>query len=463
MSLKTKIAGKKRKLLSFVMALVCAISACIPVSYATEEDKSLDELNQRYEELEKDIQENQEKLEDVEQDIKTNEQKLDDLNGQIDKIEEQLDLLNESIDILNGDIDDLQGNIDLTTEDINEINAQIASLEAQQAATETLMEETKELLLARIRENYMSGGSGSTLELLLTSDDISSFFARKELVTRVSENDNELIAELSEKLIKLEELKKQSEEQKAQLEAKKTELDTQMTSLNAKQNDLQSSKDAQQNKKNSATSKKNEVKYLLEDLDKDSEEYKAAIKRQEKERAALEAEIEEVIKAQGSTENDVPDEEYNNDGEMMWPVKGKTTVTAGYPSYSDGSPHWGIDICVVGATGGTRDENGKSYSYGQPYYAAQGGEVIHAYNDGNWNSGFGNYCIIDHGDGKHTLYAHSKRLLVKKGDIVQKGQQIGEIGDTGNTTGPHLHFEVRIKKADGSVSRVNPLNYVSKP
>lgn len=459
----TKRINKKNKLLCFVMALVCVISACIPVSFAVEEEKSLEELNQRYEEIEKDIQENQEKLDEVEEDIKTNEQKLSDLNSQIDSIEEQIDLLDESIGILNGDIDELQGNIDVTTEDINAINARIAELESQQAATETLMEETKELLLARIRENYMSGGSGSTLELLLTSDDISSFFARKELVTRVSENDKELITELSEKLVELEELHKQSEEQKTQLEAKKKELDGQMTSLTNKQDDLQSSMDAQKEKKSSATSKKNEVKYLLEDLDKDSDEYKAAIKRQEAERAALEAEIEEAIKSQGSTENDVPDEVYNNDGEMMWPVKGKTTVTAGYPSYSDGSPHWGIDICVVGATGGTRDESGKSYSYGQPYYAAQGGEVILAKNDGNWNSGFGNYCIIDHGDGKHTLYAHSKRLLVSEGDIVQKGQQIGEIGDTGNTTGPHLHFEVRIKKADGSVNRVNPLNYVSKP
>ena len=459
----TKRINKKPRLLCFVMALVCAISACIPVSFAVEDEKSLEELNQRYEELEKDIQENQEKLDEVQQDIKTNEQKLSDLNDQIDSIDEQIDLLDESIGILNGDIDDLQGDINVTTSDISELNAQIAELEAQQAETQILMDDTRELLLARIRENYMSGGSGSTLELLLTSDDISSFFARKELVTRVSENDKELITELTEKLAELEELQKQSEEQKTQLEAKKSELDTQMVSLTDKQDDLQSSKDAQKDKKSSVTSKKNEVKYLLEDLDKDSDEYKAAIKRQEKERAALEAEIEAVIKAQGSTENDVPKEEYNNDGEMMWPVKGKTTVTAGYPSYSDGSPHWGIDICVVGATGGTRDENGKSYSYGEPYYAAQGGEVILAKNDGNWNSGFGNYCIIDHGDGKHTLYAHSKRLLVSEGDIVQKGEKIGEIGDTGNTTGPHLHFEVRIKKSDGSVSRVNPLNYVSKP
>lgn len=451
MSLKTKKLCSKKRLLSFLMALVCVISSYFPIAFADEE-KSLEELQNRYEEIEKDIQENQEKLDEVQADIKTNEQKLDELNGQIDSIEEQIGLLDESIEILNGDIDDLQGDIDVTTEDINKINLQIADIEAQMASTETLMEETKELLLARIRENYMSGGNGSTLELLLSSGDISSFFARKELVTRVSERDNELIADLSDKLVELAELQKENEAQKAQLEGKRAELDTQMNSLTDKQDDLESSLDSQKKKKNNVTGKKDEVKYLLEDLDKDSDAYKAAIKRQEKERAELEAEIENAIKSQGSTENDVPDEEFNNDGNMIWPVPGSTRLTATYPSYSDGSPHWGIDIVRTDVT-----------TKGSPFRAAQGGEVILAKNDGNWNSGFGNYCIIDHGDGKHTLYAHAQRLQVSEGDVVQKGQQIGLIGDTGNTTGPHLHFEVRIKKSDGSVSRVNPLNYVSKP
>ena len=426
-------------------------SSCLSVAFAQEE-KSLEELQNRYEEIEKDIQENQEKLDEVEQDTKTNEQKLNELNSQIDDIEEQIGLLDESIGILNDDIDDLQGDINVTTNNINKINVRISEIEAQMISTETLMEDTKELLLARIRENYMSGGNGSTLELLMTSGDISSFFARKELVTRVTERDNELIAQLSEKLVVLADLQTQSETQKAELESKRSELDVQMTSLTDKQDDLETSLNNQKNKKNNVTDKKNEVKYLLDDLDKDSDAYKAAIKRQEQERAKLEAEIEAVIKSQGSTENDVPKEEFNNDGNMIWPVPGATRLTATYPAYSDGSAHWGIDIVRTDVT-----------TKGSPFRAAQGGKVILAKNDGNWNYGFGNYCIIDHGDGKHTLYAHAQRLQVSEGDVVQKGEQIGLIGDTGNTTGPHLHFEVRINKSDGSVSRVNPLNYVSKP
>ncbi len=439
-----------KKLLCLLMALVCVFSSCLTVALA--EEKTLEELQKEYEEIENEIKENQEKLDEVQHDIKTNEQKLNELNSQIDNIDEQIDLLDESIEILNGDIGKLQGDIKVTTEDINKINLQIAEIEAQMASTETLMEETKNLLLARIRENYMSGGNGSTIELLMSSGDISSFFMRKELVARVSERDNELIAELAQKLVELDELQKENEAQKASLESKKSELDVQMASLTDKQEDLESSLDNQKQKKDTVSGKKDEVKYLLEDLDKDSDAYKAAIKRQKKERAQLEAEIENVIKSQGSTENDAPAEEFNNDGKMIWPVPGSTRITATYPSYSNGDPHWGIDIVRTDVT-----------TKGSPFRAAQGGEVILAKNDGNWNYGFGNYCIIDHGDGKHTLYAHAQRLQVKVGDVVQKGQQIGLIGDTGNTTGPHLHFEVRIKKADGSVSRVNPLNYVSKP
>lgn len=409
-------------------------------------------MQNRYEELEKDIEKNEQALAQVQQDIKTNEKKAENISNQIEKIEEQIDLLDESIDILNGDISDLQSSIDVTTNDIESINSQISEIELQIEQTDALMAQTREMLLARIRENYMAGGTGSTLELLLSSGDISSFFARKELVTSVSENDAQLVNDLADKINELNDLQKELEEKKTTLEEKKTELDTQMDSLNERENELESSKAAQNSKKSDATEKYDELKYIINELDKDSDVYKKTIKRQQAEREALEAEIDEYIRQHGSSQGDIPDEEYENDGDMMWPVKGDTRITAGYPAYSDGSPHWGIDI--VKSDGNTR---------GQPFYAAQGGEVIIAKNDGNWNSGFGNYCVIDHGDGTQTLYAHSDNILVSVGQVVKKGEKIGIIGATGNVTGPHLHFEVRVKKADGSVSRVNPLNYVSKP
>ena len=451
-SLKTKKTNTGKKLICFVLSLVCAFSVIMPYySPLASADETLEDLESKYEEIENRIEQNEKELANVQSNIKTNENKLEDLESQIGDINEQIDLLDEKMGLLNEDIDSLNESIDLTTGDINKINGQIADIETQVAETEALMTSTREMLLARIRESYMSG-EASTLELLFTSGDLATFFARKELVTRVSEEDSKLIEGLTEKIAQLDELHAQLETQKTELEDKKAKLDSQMNTLNERQSDLESSISTQQGKMSEATKKQDEVKYLLTELDKDSEAYKKTIARQRKEREALEAQIDEYIRQHGSTQGDTPDEEYNNDGSMLWPVAGQTRLTATYPAYSDGSPHWGIDI--VKSDGNTR---------GQPFRAAQGGEVIIAKNDGNWNSGFGNYCVVDHGDGTQTLYAHSDGLVVKEGQIVKKGEKLGAIGATGNVTGPHLHFEVRVKKADGSVSRVNPLNYVSKP
>lgn len=145
-------------------------------------------------------------------------------------------------------------------------------------------------------------------------------------------------------------------------------------------------------------------------------------------------------------------------GSMLWPVAHKSEVVEGFPRYSSGGSHHGVDIFVIGNDGSNRDGNGNSLSYGKPFRAAQSGVVVEAANNGKYNTGFGNYCVIDHGDGTQTLYAHAKCVYVSVGDTVKQGQTIGEIGGTGNTTAPHLHFEVRVYG-----ERVNPLNYVSEP
>jgi murein DD-endopeptidase MepM/ murein hydrolase activator NlpD len=90
---------------------------------------------------------------------------------------------------------------------------------------------------------------------------------------------------------------------------------------------------------------------------------------------------------------------------------------------------------------------------GAPVTAADGGYVAVA--AGGWNAGYGNHVIIDHGNGFVTLYAHLNSIFVKPGESVASGQQIGSVGNTGNSTGPHLHFELRYQ----GVPR-NPLNYL---
>lgn len=123
-------------------------------------------------------------------------------------------------------------------------------------------------------------------------------------------------------------------------------------------------------------------------------------------------------------------------GNMLWPVPICHNMSRGY-----GGRHMGLDIC-----------NGPVTVRNKPAVAADGGTVISA----GWNSGGYGYCVkIQHSNGLCTLYAHLNAVSVVKGQQVSRGQQVGLIGSTGNSSGPHLHFEV-IKNG----VRVNPLNYV---
>ena len=125
-------------------------------------------------------------------------------------------------------------------------------------------------------------------------------------------------------------------------------------------------------------------------------------------------------------------------GAFMWPLPHTHNITSEM-GWRWGRMHNGIDI----AGGG---------DYGMPFVAADGGEVIWAGNDGG---GYGNYVMIDHGNGYMTVYGHASELNCYAGQTVSQGDVIGFVGSTGNSTGPHLHFEIRY---NGEYQ--DPLNYV---
>lgn len=124
---------------------------------------------------------------------------------------------------------------------------------------------------------------------------------------------------------------------------------------------------------------------------------------------------------------------------FIWPLPHTHNITS-YNEWRWGRMHNGIDIA-----GGD--------DYGQPFIASDSGTVIWSGNDGG---GYGNYVMIDHGNGYMTVYGHASELNCSTGDYVDQGDVIGFVGSTGNSTGPHLHFEIRY---DGEYQ--NPLNYVS--
>lgn len=419
-------------------------------------EKSLSDLKNEYNKLDAEIEENEKKLNEITNSINTNEDKLELLNSQISAIKRQISILQDRIDELNYDIKATDNEIAQLTADIALLDVQITDTQQKIDESKATMESTEGQVLGRLRAAYMSG-EASSLEILFSSADLSTFFTRKELIERVTENDRDLIEELRIKSIALEELEHSLGEQKETHAAKKADLDTKRVELVANKRELDADMQTQKGKQSSLSSKSAEVEQIISQLDQNSDAYQKQLEIQRREREEIEKQIDDYIRQHGSSKGDIPDKIYNNDGKMTWPVPYENTyISAGYPTYPSGGAHWGIDIVV-------RDSDGTNISNGKTICAAQGGEVIYASPNDGGNNSFGNYLIIDHGDGVMTLYAHCKRIVVSKGDIVKKGQKVAEIGLTGNTTGYHLHFEVRIKQADGTVSRVQPLNYVSKP
>jgi murein DD-endopeptidase MepM/ murein hydrolase activator NlpD len=118
---------------------------------------------------------------------------------------------------------------------------------------------------------------------------------------------------------------------------------------------------------------------------------------------------------------------------FVWPVDGPITSSFGLRW---GRMHEGIDIGV---------------GFGTPIRAAAAGTVIHA----GWLGGYGNLVVVDHGGGLSTAYGHQQEIYVSSGQQVDQGTVLGEVGSTGNSTGPHLHFEVRVNG-----SAIDPLGYL---
>ena len=175
---------------------------------------------------------------------------------------------------------------------------------------------------------------------------------------------------------------------------------------------------------------------------------KAMIDKLEEQEAAMEMESEriaELIRQNGgsvSTDSSSGSSvSLYNGGKMLWPSAASRYISSYFgmrlhPIYGYYRMHNGIDIAAAGGTN---------------ILAAESGRVI----ESTYNSGYGNYIVIYHGNGYSTLYAHASKRIAKVGDYVSRGQVIALVGTTGNSTGNHLHFEVRV---DGNP--VNPLNYL---
>ena len=315
----------------------------------------------------------------------------------------------------------------LLTQQLNAINAEIANIDAQisyydgeiaqkeeeRKEAEAREAEQYELFCQRVRM-MEEQGTVSYWSILFDSSDFSDLLDRIADVDAVMAYDNEVMD---------------------QLIATREELERLQGELESARAEEQAAKEQQEAKKAEQQAKVAEAQALLDQINADVAEVNRQLDAEDAAAANLQAEI---AKKQKQLEEERKQQNVTlppTGSGYQWPLPSSClTLTSAFgyrihPISGQPHSHTGIDVSAAGGT---------------PIYAAKGGQVIMSeYGSGvNWS--YGNFVVIDHGDGTTTLYAHMSSRAVSEGELVQQGQTIGAVGTTGNVKGAHLHFEVRI-------------------
>ena len=410
------------RLIALLSAL--ALTVCLSGSYATTTTvvaaTTLDQLESQLKDLQAQEKEIKSELNAAGSDLSASKKRKELLESQIANATAQIALLDERIAANEQDLAAKQEEIDSTVMLIEAMNGSIVY--------------THEQLGERLR-TIAKTGNLSAIQRLLNTDNYEEYLLKSKAAECISKRDQELIDQLTEELEELEIAKAELEVQQQELAAQKAELDKLKEQADAKKKELDVLCAAVQT----------EIRNLQNTVDGYNSELKAVQKKIEE----ADAEIERIIKESQSTGK------YDQDM-MYWPVPAVRNISS-YFGPRWGTQHRGIDI-----------SEGVVPVYGQNIYAAADGVVLKVNYTSSWGSGWSygyGYCVlIDHGvDSKGrkvtTMYAHCSKINsnIREGAKVIGGETIlGKVGKTGDVTGPHLHFEVRL---DGE--RVNPYpNYV---
>ena len=435
---------KTKRIISLLLALLMFFTVVGTEVYAATKE----ELENKIEQLDGQIAANKNKLNALKGKKEKQKEYLETLEKQLDTVEEKATSLQVQVNTLDKSISKLDKQINTLSKDIKKTKKQIKKAEDDIVTMEETIENTSDRMAEKLRASYMKG-SESTLQILMGADSLASFMTRLEMMKRTSEKDKKDIEDFRDTVVSLKDTRKQLISDKKALDEKREErkeskekLVTERSALKKKQKEYNSTVSQLENQYD-------EVEDYVKELDKSSAAYESYIKKLEKEKKAADAEIDRILKEyyQNQPTGGNANGSYDTSSSWAWPLGSASCYISshyGYrnPSISGWGFHGGTDI-----TGGG--------IHGKPVYATKAGKVITAVTS---STGYGIYVLIDHGNGYSSLYAHMSARYVNTGDTVKKGQMIGRVGSTGNSTGPHLHFEIRVYG-----EKKNPMNYVKKP
>jgi len=350
----------------------------------------------------------------------------------LDQTEQKLDRANQKRGVLSNEIEALNGRI-------RTIETQVAALRVEERAAEKRLADKQaelDVAVGELKEAYgelrllakklkvsldtlrsrlvaiYESGTTEVSDLVFASEDYGDLIERSEYIEQIQSSDEKLVARVRDlrdrqkKLVlKLKTVKERIEKVRDQIAEEEQALEVARSAVQARESNLI----AARGQRNAALSQIDEQVGRLESI-----------------RADLQAEIQaEIAAASGVSTLPAGPMSAPSAAGLVWPLSG--TLTSGF-GYRWGRMHEGIDISVPEGT---------------PVRAAKSGTVILA----SYYGGYGNYICVDHGGGLSTCYAHLSGYASSSGQRVSQGQVIGYSGNTGSSTGPHLHFEVRINGA----------------
>lgn len=385
-----------------------------------------------------------EQISEIKAQQEANEAEAAELNATLDALRAKTADAEEYQATLEKKIENYQQSIDLAREHIDELNGSIKELEGEIKKADAEYASTLEKLKKRLKALYTSGGELTTLEILLDSTSLYDFSMRSEAVKSFTRHDKLLMEEIKDYMLK-------TQEQRDALSAQKTELADQKKALESKQAELEELEAENQKLIEELNIQSANAEALIAQNERESQDYLAQLDqliadraeqaaREEEERRKAEEEAQKNQGNSGGSEY-VPSGGGSVDsGDLSfgWPLAGYGygSITQYYGGMYSGTPHKGLDIGVP---------------YGTPIYASESGQVLSAEYHWSW----GNNVLIWHNGTYSTRYAHCSSLAVSAGQYVEKGQVISYVGSTGQSSGPHLHFEVY-----QNGTRVDPLGFV---
>lgn len=404
--------GRTKRWLGFLLALIMLVM--LPCSAIADTTESLDAQ------------------------IKSDTAALDDAKNEKKQMQTNLEAaqalkesLQEAKDELAGHVVELDQEMSQVTTKLFEVEQLLEVKEAEHKETELKLAEAKENIEKqyedmKIRIQFMyEHGSMSFIEILLSSSSFSEMLNKAEYIEQVSAYDRQMLETYEETKVKVEALEKELASQKETLEAVREDA-----------------KKQQEQMQGLIDEKQEEIQAYQTDIankEKAIKEYEDMIAAQDSLIGSLEASVEAARKKR--QQMGVSDNDSYSGGAFCWPAPSYTRISDDYgwrthPILGVQQFHNGVDMAAPS---------------GSPILAAADGEVIAA----TYNATMGNYVMIDHGGGLFTIYMHASALYVSSGNIVSKGEEIAAVGSTGRSTGPHLHFSVRLNGG-----YVSPWNYL---